>query len=43
MRVQKYIFKIKAKGLWIWPELIYIDKKPILVIDTEGIGSLEEH
>ncbi|KAM3147007.1 hypothetical protein pb186bvf_000723 [Paramecium bursaria] len=32
-----------TKGLWIWPELIYIDKKPILVIDTEGIGSLEEH
>ena len=39
----KSIFQNKVKGLWIWPELIYIDKKPILVIDTEGIGSLEEH
>lgn len=37
-----------AQGLWMWSEIIYFEsgrsKEPIpaLLIDTEGIGSLEE-
>ena len=34
------------KGLWIWPELLEIDKNgekiSVLIIDTEGIGACEE-
>lgn len=35
-----------TKGLWIWPELVEMDtdegKVPVLIMDTEGLGSLEE-
>jgi hypothetical protein len=30
-----------TKGLWMWPELIKLDNKDCLIIDTEGLGSLE--
>jgi hypothetical protein len=31
-----------TKGLWMWPELIRLEGKDCLIIDTEGLGSLEE-
>lgn len=35
-----------TKGLWMWPEIVKIDYyghvKECLIIDTEGLGSLEE-
>lgn len=34
-----------TKGLWIWPEIVEMDteegKVPALIMDTEGLGSLE--
>jgi hypothetical protein len=31
-----------TKGLWMWPELVRLGDKECLIIDTEGLGSLEE-
>jgi hypothetical protein len=30
-----------TKGLWVWPELVRLEGKDCLIIDTEGLGSLE--
>ena len=35
-----------TKGLWIWPNIVELDtdegKIPAIIMDTEGLGSLEE-
>jgi len=31
-----------TKGLWMWSELVQLEGKDCLIIDTEGLGSLEE-